>query len=250
MEFGCSCCEYTSLKKENILKHFHRKKSCGPGIKEVVEIPIDISCEYCKKDFSSSTSLKFHLKNSCKNRKDQLEDENKKLKEKVKELEKQSTTTINNDNRTTNNTFNIFIVNNYEDTKLDKLTDAVYNNIISGSDEIYHIIPRLIKHIHFNPDIPENHNIVLSNKNKNNKHLQVYRGGHWEIEPKDNEIDNLIYDKETNLSDWIGEKGEKYPEAQEKFNEYLDQRYEDGKNKLIKEQVELVLYNNRHMVKT
>jgi len=51
------------------------------------------------------------------------------------------------------------------------------------------------------------------------------------------------------LSDWIGEKGEDYPEALEKFNEYLEQKYDDDTVKLVKEQVELVLYNNRHMIK-
>jgi hypothetical protein len=107
----------------------------------------------------------------------------------------------------------------------------------------------MIKEIHFNLDTPENHNICLSNRNKNNKHLQVYRNNHWEIEKKDTEIDNLINDKETNLSDWIDEKGEKYPEALEKFNEYLDQKYEADVVKLVKEEVEILLYNNRHLIK-
>ena len=59
----------------------------------------------------------------------------------------------------------------------------------------------------------------------------------------------MINDKETNLSDWVAEKGEKYPEAVEKFNEYLDQKYDDDTIKLVKDGVEMVLYNNRHMIK-
>jgi hypothetical protein len=250
MEFGCSACEYTSSKKENVLKHFNRKKNCGPGIKEIVEIPIEIKCKYCDKNFSSSTSLNYHQKHNCKNMKNQLEEENNLLKQKIKQLQKEKSTTINNNNQTINNqTINIIIVNNYEDTNLEKLTDKTYNKIIKDSDEVYQIIPRLIKEIHFNPNIPENHNIVLSNRTKNNKHLQVYRNGHWEMEKKDTEIDNLINDKETNLSDWVAEKGEKYPEAFEKFNEYLEQKYDDDVSKLVKEGVELVLYNNRHLIK-
>jgi ElaB/YqjD/DUF883 family membrane-anchored ribosome-binding protein len=109
----------------------------------------------------------------------------------------------------------------------------------------------LIKQIHFNPDIPENHNIYLSNRNKNNKHLSVFRNGHWEIDNKSTEIDNLISDKETNLSDWVSEKGEKYPKAKEKYNEYLEQKYDDEEmKKIMKEEVELVLYNGRHLIKT
>ena len=59
-----------------------------------------------------------------------------------------------------------------------------------------------------------------------------------------------INDKETNLSDWVAEKGQKYPEALEKFNEYLEQKYDEDVSKLVKEEVELVLYNNRHLVKS
>jgi ElaB/YqjD/DUF883 family membrane-anchored ribosome-binding protein len=244
-EYGCSVCGYTSQLKQHVKDHLSRKRSCGPGIKELIEIPIEIICQYCNKKFSTKKTLDFHIKNNCKH-KDDAKDA--KIKELEKELRESRKVTIN-DNST--NTYNIFIVNNYEDTDLSKLTDKTYNKIIRDSDEAYQIIPRLIKEIHFNPNIPENHNIVLSNRNKNNKHLQVYRNKHWEIEKKDNEIDNLISDKETNLSDWVAEKGEKYPEAKEKFNEYLEQKYDDVDTvKLVKENVELVLYNNRHMIKS
>jgi hypothetical protein len=249
MEFGCSVCEYTSTQKKDIIRHINRKKSCGPGIKEIIEIPVEIRCEYCSKNFSSVPNLRYHQKNSCKNKVDILEQKLKEANEQIKELKQNKVepknVTINNNG----NTYNIIIVNNYENTNLEKLTDRTYNKIIRDSDEAYQIIPRLIKEIHFNPDLPENHNIVLSNRNKNNKHLQVFRDGHWEIENKTTEIDNLINDKETNLSDWVAEKGEKYPEAMEKFNEYLEQKYDEDVSKLVKEEVELVLYNNRHLVK-
>jgi len=242
MEFGCSGCEYTSSKKENVVRHINRRNACGKGLREIIGIPIEIKCQYCHKNFSSYVSLKGHEKNNCAEKDKQKDEKIRKLEEKIKELEKKSSTTINN------NTFNIYI-NNYEDTNLDKLTDKIYNKIIREANEVYQIIPRMIKEIHFNPNTPENHNICLSNRNKNNKHLQIYRNNQWEIEKKDTEIDNLINDKETNLSDWIGEKGEDYPEALEKFNEYLEQKYDEDVSKLVKEEVELVLYNNRHMVK-
>jgi hypothetical protein len=243
MEFACSVCQYTSDKKEHVVRHIQRKKSCGLGIKKIIEIPTEIKCKYCDKNFATSTSLRSHQKNNCKSKDSILEEENKKLKEKIKELEKRPVTTINN-----NQIFNIYI-NNYEDTSLENITDKIYNRIIRDADEVYQIIPRMIREIHFNPDIPENHNICISNRNKNNKYLQVYRNGHWEIEKKDSELDNLISDKETNISDWIGKKGEKYPEALEIFNEYLEQKYDEDTARLVKEEVELVLYNNRHMIK-
>jgi hypothetical protein len=79
--------------------------------------------------------------------------------------------------------------------------------------------------------------------------MQIYNNQHWESVNKESEIDNLISDKETTLSDWIDEKGEKYPGALEKFNEYLEQKYDYDTAKLVKEEVELMLYNNRHMIK-
>lgn len=246
MEFSCSVCEYTSLKKENVVRHINRKKSCGLGIKEIIEIPIKILCKYCNKSFSSLNSLNGHIKNSC-NKKDLIKDEKiKEQDEKIKELEKQlrdKPTTVNNNNNITNN----IMINNYDNTSLDKLTDKIYNKIIEDADEPYQIIPRLIKHIHCNPDIPENHNIRILNRNRNNKYLEVYRNNQWEIEDKNTEISNLISDKETNLSDWIDEKGIEYPATSEKYNEYLEQKYEPEIASLIKQEVEILLYNNRQL---
>ncbi len=68
MEFGCSVCEYTSPKKENITRHINKLKICGIGIREIVEIPIEIVCECCSKKFSTSTSLLKHSKNNCSKR--------------------------------------------------------------------------------------------------------------------------------------------------------------------------------------
>ena len=78
MEFACSICQYTSSKKENVLKHFNRKRSCGPGIKEIIEIPIEIKCDFCDKNFSSVSNLRYHQKHNCKNKVIALE---QKLKE-------------------------------------------------------------------------------------------------------------------------------------------------------------------------
>jgi len=86
MEFGCSVCEYTSNKKENIVKHFNKKKSCGVGAKEIIEIPIDITCEYCNKNFSTNKTLKFHITTSCKRKDDALKEENKRLKEELRRV--------------------------------------------------------------------------------------------------------------------------------------------------------------------
>jgi hypothetical protein len=241
MEFSCSICEYTSKKKSSVHRHINKKISCGIGKKEIIEIPIEMECEYCNKKFNTMSSLSRHKKSFCKKINIILEEENKKLKEKIIELEKSKSNTTNNYIQ------NIIILNNYENTNLEKITDKLYNRLINDSDA-YQLIPKLIKEIHFNKDTPENHNVYLSNRTKNNKYLNVYNDGRWQLANKETEIENIISDKETNLSDWIDEKGGKYPEAAERFNEYLEQKYEPDVAKLIKEEVELALYNGRHMI--
>lgn len=252
-EFKCSVCNYQASLKGHVTRHINKKITCGAGIKEIIEIPVEIICEYCNKIFASKHNLKVHLKDRCKQKNRVKDDEIKRLKEELKNTKSTViNNTTNNDNSvnsTTNNITNIIIVNNYEDTSLEKLTDKEFNKLIKNSEEAYKIIPNLIKQLHFNGEIPENHNVYLSNKSRNNKHLSVFRNGYWEITDKESEINNIISDKETNLSDWVAEKGEKYPDAKERYNEYLDQKFDDDTIKLVKDEVEQVLYNGKHLVK-
>jgi hypothetical protein len=84
-EYACSGCEYTSYLKEHVLRHINKKKSCVLGIKEVVEIPIEIKCEFCNKNFESKASLNYHTKNTCK-KINEIKD--KKIEELEKKLKK------------------------------------------------------------------------------------------------------------------------------------------------------------------
>ena len=249
-EYGCSVCNYRSNIKKNVQRHIDKKLSCGKGDKTIKEIKIDIKCEFCNKNFSSITSQKYHIKNTCKNKDSAKDEEIRKLREENKLLKETATSNTTHITNITNANF-IIVVNDYENTNLDKLTDKTLYKIITDSDEIHKIIPRLIKEVHFNPNVPENHNIYISNRNKNNKFLRVFRNGHWEIENKIYEIDNLINDKETNLSDWVAEKGEKYPDAKERYDEYLDQKHDNEETlKMVREEVELILYNGGKLIKT
>ena len=89
MEFKCSICEYTSSQKIHVVRHFNKVKSCGPGIKEIIEIPTEIKCKYCNKNYSTQKNLKEHQKNNCKNRDIVMLKEINDLKEKVKQFKKQ-----------------------------------------------------------------------------------------------------------------------------------------------------------------
>ena len=240
-KYKCSTCNFESYHRHVLDRHIIKKKPCGDGERKVIIVHDILVCTYCNKEYELQKSLIAHLK-KCPVKKYITEEENRLLKEKIKKLERnQVQTQINN-----NNQINITLIN-YNETDLSKLTDKCINDLIIDADKSCKIIPNLIKHIHFNPEMPEYHNICLSNKNSNNKYMNVFRDGIWQAAIKN--IDNIISDKETQLGDWVTEKGKKFPAAKEKYDDYLEQKYEPGIAKLIKEEVELILYNGRHMIK-
>lgn len=263
-KYKCSSCEYISDLKLNVTRHIASIKSCGTGEKKIIEIVSEIVCEYCDKKFTSRPNLTKHLKNSCKkmnDMKNDMEEEIRILKLKLELSEAKNekvsvninnNNTINNTNNNTTNNNNIqntCIINNYIDTSLDKITDAMYNDILKNVDEGYMIIAALIEIVHFNANIPENHNIYISNKSNSNKFVCIRKNGVWGLANKKAEIDNLIHDKETNFSDWLAAKGGQNKKSQKVFNDYKNtKRTDEDIPKLIREDVELLLYNNRNLI--
>tara|TARA_X000000950_G_C13549471_1_gene510928 strand:- start:254 stop:583 length:330 start_codon:yes stop_codon:yes gene_type:complete len=108
----------------------------------------------------------------------------------------------------------------------------------------------LIKKIHFDPDKPENHNIYISNI-KNN-YAMIYDGDKWNLTNKDDLINEILEEKEIiieeKLEQWL-EKGRQYPEIMKKFTRYLEKKENDVVLDKIKDEVKLVLFNNRNLVK-
>lgn len=85
MMYRCSLCEYSSNNKHCITKHFNKKIKCGEGMQTVVEIKIELKCDYCSKNISTNAHMIKHLK-VCKIKKANLEKELEKEKEEVKIL--------------------------------------------------------------------------------------------------------------------------------------------------------------------
>ena len=53
MNFSCSGCEYKSDKKENVIRHVHKKNKCCENPR-VIKNDVKIICEICKKDILKS----------------------------------------------------------------------------------------------------------------------------------------------------------------------------------------------------
>ena len=110
-------------------------------------------------------------------------------------------------------------------------------------------IPHLIKKIHFNSKKPENHNVYISNIK--NKYIMVYDGKKWNLRDRDETIDDLIDNNdfilEQKLEEWI-ENGKNYPIIMKKFNRYLEKKEKNQVINKIKEEIKLILFNNRKII--
>ena len=221
-------------------------------------------CRYCEKFFTRNDNLNRHLKTCKEKRKDdeekqkllnivdllnqqlndqkhQLEKRDKQIDEQnkqINELIKKAGMTIG----TQNIQQNIKILA-YKNTDLSHLTDQDYLQCLNRSNMV---IPNLIKKIHFNPKKPENHNIYISNIK--NKYIMVYDGDKWNLTNQNDTIDDLIDTNEVvieqKLEEWL-ENGKEYPNIMKKFNRYLEKKEKDAVINKVKEEIKLILYNNR-----
>ena len=222
----------------------------------------DYICEYCEKEFNFKQSYYRHLK-TCKIKKEkselnnvvellnkQLDDQHKQLedqKNQINELIKNSGTTNITYNQQNNTISNNIKLLGYRNTDISHLSDKDFISCISHSN---FCIPHLIKKIHFDPDKPENHNIYISNI-KNN-YAMIYDGDKWNLSNKDDLINEILEEKEIiieeKLEEWV-EKGKQYPEIMKKFTRYLEKRENDAVLDKIKDEVKLILFNNRTLIK-
>ena len=220
----------------------------------------EYTCEFCDKKFNSRQGKWRHLKN-CNNKKKDEEDKNdllnlvnllnEKIENKDKQLEEKNKQInelikkVGINIGTQNIQQNIKILA-YDNTDLSHLKNSDYLKCLKRSN---FCIPHLIEKIHFNPEKPENHNIYISNL-KNN-YVMIYNGEKWMINDRDESIQNLIDDKESiieqKLEEWI-ENGKNYPDIMKKFNRYLEKKENDTVLNKIKNEIKLILFNNRDIV--
>jgi len=240
-EFSCSICHYLSPFKANVKTHILNKNlKCASENPEILEIPVDIICEFCSKEFATMPSMKRHLK-TCKVKKSSLEEEVQELKIKLAAAEAKSTTTMINSNNT--NTININInLTPYNDPNLEG-AERYYKEAIK---KLFLSVPHIIERIHFNSELPENHNICI--KNFRTKIAKAWNGREWKTMDEDELIKKLVNTYEKILEDWA----EDNPERMKHIEKYNEIKERDGRQKVeqeIREEVKKLLYDKRGMIR-
>jgi len=259
-------CEKIMVNKKSIKSHENSIKSHEKVNKK--SIKGQFICKYCDKILSYKQSLHTHLKICEEKKKDDTVREsmeelvkllNKKDVEHKKELDKRDKQieelikkagiSTNNSNNNSNNITNIqnnFKLLNYKETDTSHLTE---NDYVRCLEHYNFCVPHLIRKLHFNPKKPENHNIYISNL-KNN-YVMIYINNKWKVKNRDETISRMIDDKqvilEKKIQEWV-ESGIQYPKVMAKFSRYIEKREDNDVINAIKEDIKLMLYNNRNMV--
>jgi len=140
-----------------------------------------------------------------------------------------------------NNNLNIIHsdkINAFGKENLDILTEDMLDEIIENPNGG---LVRLIKYIHFNPDVPENRNVVI--KNKKDPYVDVFNGDYWEKQDKDTTIHNLISTKKDIMDDHFENMIEKklvnnfMMNNYNEFSDLLDPYLKDNLDTLITEKL-------------
>ena len=217
-------------------------------------------CKFCKKEYKHVQSLNKHLKKCKEKQKDDTVREsmeelvmllNEKLEKKDKQIEELVkkaglVNMTNSHNNITNNIQNNIKLLNYKETDTSHLTE---NDYVRCLEHYNFCVPHLIRKIHFNPKKPENHNIYISNLK--NSYVMVYMNNKWKVKNRDETISRMIDDKqvilEKKIQEWV-ESGIQYPKVMAKFSRYIEKREQNDVINAIKEDIKLMLYNNRNMI--
>ena len=281
--YDCKCCNFSTKLKSNYTRHLKTNKhknviqsypklsKCYPNVIQSYPNNELVSekqhrCKYCDKTYKYRSGLSKHIKYTCKKNKDEdfqelarllnekerqlmlkeskMEIEMKKMQRQINKLT--SKLQIQNINQgfvqNGNNVINIQLLN-HKDTDYSHLTANDYMSCIADCNKC---VKTLIEKVHFNSNKPENMNIYLSNIK--GKYLMIYKGNTWQIQDKKTQVDDLYDSNEFVLETWYDEYKEKYPSIIASFQKYLQNRDENEVLNSIKEEILVMLYNNRRLV--
>jgi hypothetical protein len=241
MEFQCSICEYTSPYKINTERHINKKKKCGEN-PSIIEIRTNIICEYCNKSYKTRDNLINHYK-VCKVKKADIVEENRLLKEEINQLKKQASINIKGNNNTiNNNTINnnyTIQLTSYDNPKLPDDMDDIYEDAWEKQKSIQTYIER----VHFSADMPENHNICITNL-RTKLAAKVFNGTRWETKDQNKILDEIIENTNKILDKWVRTNKTRREKYEGAFIEFVENEGRKKFDEETKNELKLLLYDS------
>ena len=221
-KYICDKCEKSFSNLAHFNRHITGKHSC---------VKMNI-CATCNKYFKHKSSMCRHIK---------------KCGAIIKTSSSPITNTVvnNNNNNTTNNLLNIAKVNivKFGSENISHISDDMYKKILGRG---VRAIEEFIECSHFDKTHPENHNIYITNIR--NTYLVLYDGDKWIITQRDEKLEDIIYAK----SDFLCRKFKELSNSMNpndvfKFKKFMEIKDDQATIDLIKHELVLKFYNNRHV---
>lgn len=255
--YKCNKCMHEFLKKSHYDAHLERKNSC------MIDVNI-IKCEYCDYECGRESVLKKHKRYRCKIRKDIEEDESREIgkEDRLKSLEEQlvllrallttqqSNSNFNNTNcnntNITNNISNQFMIVSFGKEDIDKLSKKEKREILSSS---YAAIINCVKKMNFNPNIPEQNNIFITNPKS--EFAYKFENGAFIAVTTNDLLEELIQNRMNDVRELVEQNDElKVPEVKiERVNNLLtnieEEKQEDLAN--LKKDIKLTMFNENKL---
>jgi hypothetical protein len=246
----CDKCDKIFAKRSNLIRHYNKKIPCV--------IDHDNICIYCDKKLSSKQRLDSHLQ-TCRSNKiyNKLAKDIDKLKNQHNTINNNcnnncyNTNSNNTYNTNSNNTNNInFYITPFGHEDQSKITKEVFDNILEKAKNDRLFIYYLIDSMHFNEQLPENHNIFIPDKNRN--FCVTFDGNDWFTENyvENETIKDLIFRYRAIIEDKISEYSEMIPDnLQKSLLRHLDNVFdENGKlYNILNDKVKSLCYSKNHM---
>jgi hypothetical protein len=180
-----------------------------------------------------------HIKHRCTKQKEDVKELTQLVNiqsEKIKQLETRLLTQQPQINNIQINNIHYNLLP-YQNTDTSHLTDEDFIQCVKQHNCVKHLIEK----IHFNPTKPENMNISISNLK--DKYMRIY-DGEWRTVPK-NQLNKIYGDKEDMICEWIEE--EKYPKLKDRYEAYLTQKENVENLNEMKEEIKLMVYNQKKL---
>jgi hypothetical protein len=238
-EFHCNLCLKQYKSKTTYEKHVKLNRCKVPDNRT--------DCKYCSKIFANKYNKNRHEDICFKKQRTQpvniIQDQHEILL-KENEMLKEQLKTVNITNNIHNNNNNVYITCKFGEENMDHMTRR---QLIYLFNRCFGSIPEFAKLTYFNKDVPENCNVYLPSIK--DKYACFFNGVKWEMKRKDEIIDNIyetaeafLIEKFDDLKKGLGK------DTLSKYTRWLNEHTQDERENIAKEQIKLLLYNEKDMV--